>query len=86
MTMIVVPLSAVNPRQGRFAKLFPAIMIYLAYFLSISAAKSAVEDGDLPAQIGLWSINVAALLLAVILASWDSLPVRKLKASLKGSA
>lgn len=47
LTMVVVPLSAVNPRQGRFAKLVPAVLIYLTYFLAISAGKSAVEDGAL---------------------------------------
>ncbi|GAL10505.1 predicted permease [Vibrio astriarenae] len=45
LTMLVVPLSAVNPRQGRFAKMGPAILIYLAYFLSISATKSALKMG-----------------------------------------
>lgn len=86
MTMIVVPLSSVNPRQGRFAKLFPAVLIYLAYFLSISAAKSSIEDGQLPPFIGLWSVNIAALLLAIVLASWDTLPMRKLKYRLRGAA
>ncbi|OAN19065.1 LPS export ABC transporter permease LptF [Photobacterium jeanii] len=79
LTMLVVPLSAVNPRQGRFAKLFPAIMIYLAYFLGLSAAKSALEDGTLPTYIGLWSVNVLAFVIAIVLNVWDTLPVRKLK-------
>ncbi|MBL4829004.1 MAG: LPS export ABC transporter permease LptF [Aliivibrio sp.] len=79
LTMIVVPLSAVNPRQGRFAKLGPAVFIYLSYFLSISAAKSAVEDGALPAYIGLWAINISLLVAGILLNSMDSLPVRRLK-------
>lgn len=86
MTMIVVPLSSVNPRQGRFAKLFPAVLIYLAYFLAISAAKSALEEGDLPPEIGLWSVNILALLVAIVLISWDSLPMRKLKYRLRRAA
>lgn len=86
MTMIVVPLSAVNPRQGRFAKLFPAVLIYLAYFLSISAAKSAVEEGKLAPEIGLWSVNLMALLVALMLISWDSLPVRKMRYRLRRAA
>ncbi|KXF80362.1 LPS export ABC transporter permease LptF [Enterovibrio coralii] len=86
MTMIVVPLSSVNPRQGRFAKLFPAVLIYLAYFLAISAAKSAVEEGTLPPEIGLWSVNIAALILAIGLLSWDSMPVRKFRYRLRGTA
>ena len=79
LTMIVVPLSAVNPRQGRFAKLVPAVLIYLAYFLAISAAKSAVEDGGLPPYIGLWAINVVIFVVAIALNSWDTLAIRKVR-------
>ncbi len=83
LTMVVVPLSAVNPRQGRFAKLFPAILIYLAYFLSISAGKSAIEDGNLHPYIGLWSINLLVFLVAVGLNSWETMPVRQLREKLR---
>ncbi|MCG7586120.1 LPS export ABC transporter permease LptF [Photobacterium sp. OFAV2-7] len=83
LTMVVVPLSAVNPRQGRFAKLFPAVLIYLTYFLSISAGKSAVEDGGLPPAIGLWSINLMIFLIAVGLNVWDTLPVRQMREKLR---
>ena len=84
LTMIVVPLSSVNPRQGRFAKLIPAVLIYLAYFLSLSAAKSAVEDGSLPTYIGLWAVDIGILILAVILNSWDTMPIRRLRDKLRG--
>ncbi|OBU17652.1 LPS export ABC transporter permease LptF [Photobacterium aquimaris] len=83
LVMIVVPLSAVNPRQGRFAKLAPAVLIYLAYFLAISSAKSAIEDGFIPGWVGMWPINIGALLIAIGLNSWDSLPVRRLKDKLR---
>ncbi|MCG7491386.1 LPS export ABC transporter permease LptF [Vibrio sp. Of14-4] len=79
LTMLVVPLSAVNPRQGRFAKMGPAILIYLAYFLSISATKSALEDGSIPAFIGMWPINAALLLTAIGINSLDSIFIRRLK-------
>ncbi|UJF19599.1 LPS export ABC transporter permease LptF [Vibrio sp. SS-MA-C1-2] len=84
LTMIVVPLSSVNPRQGRFAKLMPAIFLYLLYFLAISAGKSAIEDGGLPPEIGLWSINLLLFFIAIGINSWDSMPIRKLKASIRG--
>ncbi|WP_114787812.1 LPS export ABC transporter permease LptF [Vibrio tetraodonis] len=83
LTMLVVPLSAVNPRQGRFAKMGPAILIYLAYFLSISATKSALEDGSIPAFIGMWPINAALLLTAIGINSLDSIFVRRLKDKLR---
>ncbi|MDG3087094.1 LPS export ABC transporter permease LptF [Vibrio hannami] len=79
LTMLVVPLSAVNPRQGRFAKMGPAILLYLAYFLSLSAMKSAMEDGSIPPHIGMWPINTALLLSGIIMNSLDSIPVRKFK-------
>ncbi|MBU2897168.1 LPS export ABC transporter permease LptF [Vibrio hepatarius] len=83
LTMLVVPLSAVNPRQGRFAKMGPAILIYLAYFLSISATKSALEDGSIPAFIGMWPINAVLLLTAIGINSLDSIPVRRIKDKLR---
>ncbi|WP_117236122.1 LPS export ABC transporter permease LptF [Vibrio maerlii] len=83
LTMLVVPLSAVNPRQGRFAKMGPAILIYLAYFLAMSATKSAIEDGGIPAYIGMWPINIALFLAAVVANSMDSIPVRRFKDKLK---
>ncbi|ORT52067.1 lipopolysaccharide ABC transporter permease [Vibrio sp. qd031] len=79
LTLIVIPLSAVNPRQGRFAKMGPAILFYLAYFLSISAAKSAIEDGGISPTVGLWPMNIALLVAGIVLNSLDSVPVRKLK-------
>ncbi|MCE0494081.1 LPS export ABC transporter permease LptF [Vibrio salinus] len=79
LTMLVVPLSAVNPRQGRFAKMGPAILIYLTYFMAISATKSAIEDGSIPGYIGLWPINATLLIGAFIINSLDSIAVRRLK-------
>ncbi|NOH49677.1 LPS export ABC transporter permease LptF [Vibrio rotiferianus] len=79
LTMLVIPLSAVNPRQGRFAKMGPAILIYLAYFLAMSATKSAIEDGSLPTYVGMWPINIMLLIVAVMANMMDSVPVRKIK-------
>lgn len=63
LTLIVVPMAMVNPRQGRYAKLLPAILIYLSYFLLLSAARSAIERGSLPVWPGLHLIPLAFLLL-----------------------
>ncbi|HCG6648252.1 TPA: LPS export ABC transporter permease LptF [Vibrio parahaemolyticus] len=79
LTMLVIPLSAVNPRQGRFAKMGPAILIYLAYFLAISATKSALEDGAIPAAIGMWPINAMLLIVAIMANMMDSVPARRMK-------
>lgn len=83
LTMLVVPLSAVNPRQGRFAKMGPAILIYLTYFLAISATKSALEDGAVPAWIGMWPINILLLVTAMMANAMDSAAVRRFKDKLR---
>ncbi|KAB2824127.1 LPS export ABC transporter permease LptF [Aliivibrio finisterrensis] len=83
LTMVVVPLSAVNPRQGRFAKLGPAVLLYLAYFLSLSAGKSAIEDGGLAPYVGLWAINAVLLIIGIVLNSMDSVFVRQLKEKMR---
>ena len=63
LTLLAVPLSVVNPRQGKFAKLVPAISLYLGYFILLNAAKFAVEDGKIPPSIGLWWIHLSALFI-----------------------
>jgi len=83
LTMLVIPLSAVNPRQGRFAKMGPAILIYLTYFMAISATKSAIEEGAISGVIGLWPINAALLISAFAINSLDSVVVRRLKDKLR---
>ena len=66
LVLIVVPLAVVNPRQGRYAKLLPAILLYLAYFLLQSASRSAVEGGSLPLYPGLYTVPLVFLLLVAL--------------------
>lgn len=67
LTLIAVPLSRVNPRQGKFARMAPALLIYLGYFLLLMAARSAVADGVIPPIIGLWWIHLLLLLFGLVL-------------------
>lgn len=66
LTLVVVPLAVVNPRQGRYAKLLPAILLYLAYFLLQSAARSAATGGSLPTVPGLYLVPLGFLLLVAV--------------------
>ena len=66
LVLVVVPLSVINPRQGRYAKLLPGILLYLAYFLLQSAARSAVEAGSLPIYPGLYTVPLVFLLLVAV--------------------
>lgn len=88
MALIAVPLSRVNPRQGRFAKILPALLLYLIYFLLQSSFKSAGAAGKLEAELLMPLVNIGFFLLAVVLNSWDSKIMYKFRYlfSQKGSA
>ncbi|MDI5984787.1 LPS export ABC transporter permease LptF [Halomonas sp. M4R5S39] len=65
LTLLAMPLSRVNPRQGRFAKLLPAIFLHVAYLSLLLAALDAIGRGALPAAVGMWPIHAAFLVLGL---------------------
>ncbi len=67
IALLALALSETNHRRGRYVKLLPGIMLYLAYIVMLTAARKAIEDGRLPAALGLWVIHVAYLLLGLFL-------------------
>lgn len=67
VTLIAVPLSSVNPRQGKFGKMIPALILFLSYFLLLTAARSAIESGAILSAIGLWPIHFSAFVLGIVL-------------------
>ena len=67
VTILAVPLSKTNPRQGRYMKMIPAILLYFIYLACLTFAKGAVEDGRLPLAIGIWWVHGIFLLFAVYL-------------------
>lgn len=66
LTFMAVPLAKVNPRQGRYAKLLPALALYLTFFLLLSTAKSLIEDGTLPA-ISIWGVQIVFFVIGLVL-------------------
>ncbi|WP_432696542.1 LPS export ABC transporter permease LptF [Marinobacterium sp. YM272] len=63
VTLIAVPMARTNPRQGRFAKLIPSIIIYLLYVTLLTATRSAVEDEEVGVW-ALWAVHLGFLALA----------------------
>lgn len=67
LTLIAVPMAAVNPRQGKFAKLFPAILLYLSYYVLLMAGRKALENGGTPEALGLWWVHLSGLAAGVFM-------------------
>jgi lipopolysaccharide export system permease protein len=82
LTLLAVPLSVVNPRQGKFAKLLPALMLFLGYFLLLIAMRSAIEKQSIPSSLGLWPIHLLVLSFALSLLVKSRSSGLKLKARL----
>lgn len=78
-TLFAVPLSKTNPRQGRYLKMLPAILIYIFYLAFLINARSAVTEGDLPDTLGLWVVHIPFLLLGVVMLNWQSLALSRTK-------
>ncbi|GIU45594.1 LPS export ABC transporter permease LptF [Shewanella algidipiscicola] len=84
MTLIAVPMARVNVRQGKFAKMFPAILLYLGYFGLMIAGRKALEDEVIPAYLGMWWIHASALFLGILLLGKERPFGAKLAGLLKG--
>jgi len=61
LTLMAVPLSRLRPRQGRYARVGFAIVVYLIYANLLSACKVWIEKGQLPPAIGVWWVHILAL-------------------------
>lgn len=71
MTLIAVPLARVNVRQGKFAKMLPAVLLYLGYFGLMVAGRKALQDGVIPQYLGMWWIHLSALIMGIFLLGKD---------------
>ena len=66
--MLAVPLARSSPREGRYGRLFVAVVAYFIYSNTISIFENLLERGQIPAAVGAWPVHatVAALVLALL--------------------
>ncbi|MFK0569553.1 LPS export ABC transporter permease LptF [Endozoicomonas sp.] len=67
VVLLALPLSQVNPRQGRYVKLLPGVFLYLLYLALLMSGRGAMEDGRLSPDIGLWPIHGLFLFIALMM-------------------
>jgi lipopolysaccharide export system permease protein len=63
--LLAVPLSRTAPREGRYARLGMALLIYLIYIDLLSIGRVWVENGVVSDSVGLWWVHALAALIAV---------------------
>ncbi|MCF6217966.1 MAG: LPS export ABC transporter permease LptF [Gammaproteobacteria bacterium] len=70
LSLLAVLLSYTTPREGRFGKLFIALLAYIVYSNLLGMGKSWVAAGKVDPLIGLWWIHLLAVLLVITLYVW----------------
>ncbi|CUX96246.1 Lipopolysaccharide export system permease protein LptF [Candidatus Gullanella endobia] len=78
MAVMVVPLSVINPRQGRILSILPAMLLYLIFFLLQTVLHSNDMKDKINSILWMWLINATYLILALVLNLWDSVPMKRL--------
>ena len=67
VTLIAIPLSRTNPRQGRFARILPAVLLYILYLVALNAVRGSIEDGSISPFPGMWAVHLCFLLVGLML-------------------
>ena len=52
--MLGLSISRVKPRQGRFTRVVPGMLVMLFYYLALLINHNALAEGQIPAWLGLW--------------------------------
>lgn len=76
LALLAVPLSRLRPRQGRYARIWLAIVVYFVYFGLNSAAKVWLAKGVVPAALGLWWVHVGVAVATLAIISLPDLRAR----------
>ncbi|HET8729980.1 MAG TPA: LPS export ABC transporter permease LptF [Moraxellaceae bacterium] len=65
-TLLAFALSRVNPRQGRYLKLLPAVLLYMTYVVAVGAARNAIDKGK-GGEAAVWAVHAGYLMVALAL-------------------
>lgn len=60
LALLAVPLAALRPREGRYARVAIAILIYFIYSNLVSAAQIWIENGSIWPTVGDWWVHLLA--------------------------
>ena len=66
LALLAIPLARVNPKQGRFMRLVPAMILCFLYMILLSIARSGLERGQVPLVVGLWWVHGIFLVITLL--------------------
>ena len=79
LALLAIPLSRSKPRQGRYARMLAALVIYAVYFNLLDVGRTWVEMGI---RLSIWWVpGLLALLVLILYLPWKRI-VRKLSGAL----
>lgn len=63
--LLAVPMSRLRPRQGRYARVVWAVLLYALYANLLISGRTFIEKGSVPSWIGLWWVHAVIVLLGL---------------------
>lgn len=67
LALLALPLSHINPRQGRYAHILPGILIYILYLNLLLLGRNWIERDIIHPDIGLWWAHGLMLIAAGVI-------------------
>ena len=67
LALVAVPLAALRPREGRYARVAIAILIYFVYSNLVSAAQIWIQNGRIAPIVGGWWVHLLAIAAGLVL-------------------
>lgn len=65
LALVALPLSRLKPRQGKFSRMLPALLLYIVYANFLFVGRWWFSDGKTPFWLGLWWVHVMFILLSL---------------------
>lgn len=79
VAVLAIPLSKTNPRQGRYLKMLPALLLYLVYLGALIGVRGAMDSGKWPLVPGLWAVHGLFAVVALFLLNGQGLQLWRQK-------
>jgi lipopolysaccharide export system permease protein len=58
LMLVAVPLSQLRPRQGRYTRMAPALLLFFLYINLLAATRSSIARGTFPLWPGMWAVHL----------------------------